>query len=107
MNRSSFSESGRLLTASLFASPTQIDHSSMFQRFAIALFLSPLLCALAQQFDAAPHDTNELYFIDLPTSLKLAGAQSLDIQIAREKLAEAKANYESAIWQFFPWIEPG
>jgi outer membrane protein TolC len=45
--------------------------------------------------------------IDLPTALQLAGAQNLDIQIAREKLAEAKANHESARLQFFPWLSPG
>ena len=45
--------------------------------------------------------------IDLPAALQLAGARSLDIQIAREKLAEAKANRESSVWQFFPSINPG
>jgi outer membrane protein TolC len=45
--------------------------------------------------------------IDLPTALQLAGAQNFDIQIAREKLAEAKANHESARLQFFPWLSPG
>src|SRR5438552_9747851 len=45
--------------------------------------------------------------IDLPTVLRLAGAQNLDIQIAREKLAEARANHENAVEQFFPWIAPG
>ncbi len=45
--------------------------------------------------------------VDLPTALRLAGAQNLDIKIAREKLAEAKANQQSAIAQFFPWLAPG
>src|SRR6267378_3508362 len=45
--------------------------------------------------------------IDLPTTLRLAKAQNLDIQIARQKLNEAKANQDSATWQFFPWIAPG
>lgn len=45
--------------------------------------------------------------IDLPTALQLAGAQNLDVKIAREKLAEAKANHESARLQFFPWLSPG
>ena len=45
--------------------------------------------------------------IDLATALRLAGAQNLDVQIAREKLSEAKANHESAHAQFFPWIAPG
>lgn len=45
--------------------------------------------------------------IDLPTALRLAGAQSLDVRIARERLAEAKANYRSSVLQFFPWVSPG
>ena len=57
---------------------------------------------------AAVADNNVLAMaIDLPTTLQLVGAQSLDVQIAREKLKEAKANHESAVWQFFPAIVPG
>lgn len=48
-----------------------------------------------------------VYPIDLPTVLRLAGEQNLDIQIAREKLAEARANHASAVELFFPWISPG
>lgn len=51
--------------------------------------------------------TNLVYPIDLPTALRLAGAQNLDIQIAREHLNEALANRESALEQFLPWIAPG
>src|SRR6266850_572869 len=51
--------------------------------------------------------TNNVYPIDLPTALRLANAQNLDIQIARERLKEAKANHESAVELFFPWISPG
>ena len=51
--------------------------------------------------------TNNVYPIDLPTSLRLANAQNLDIQIALERLKEAKGNHESAVELFFPWISPG
>ena len=51
--------------------------------------------------------TNEVSPIDLPTALRLAGAQNLDVQIARERLVEAKANHRSAVAQFFPWVAPG
>ena len=52
--------------------------------------------------------TNPVSFpIDLATALRLAGAQNLDVQIAREKLAEAKANQDSAQLQFFPRLAPG
>jgi outer membrane protein TolC len=47
------------------------------------------------------------YPIDLPAALQLAGAQNLDVKIARERLAEARATHESAISQFFPWVAPG
>lgn len=45
--------------------------------------------------------------IDLPTVLRLAGAQNLDIKFAAEKLNEARANEKAALWQFFPWVAPG
>jgi len=45
--------------------------------------------------------------IDLPSALKLAGAQNLDVQLARERLTEAKANHTGALARFFPWISPG
>jgi len=51
--------------------------------------------------------TNSVYPIDLPTVLRLANAQNLDVKIARERLTEAKANHDSAVEQFFPWISPG
>jgi outer membrane protein TolC len=51
--------------------------------------------------------TNMVYPIDLPTTLRLAGAQNLDIQIAREHLSEAQANRQSALEQFLPWLAPG
>src|SRR5438093_7409580 len=45
--------------------------------------------------------------INLPTALRLAGARNIDIQLAREKLAEAYAAEESAMERFFPWLAPG
>ena len=57
---------------------------------------------------APAQPTNKgVYPIDLPTALRLAGAQNLDIKIAREKLAEARANQAGAVLQFFPSISPG
>jgi outer membrane protein TolC len=44
--------------------------------------------------------------IDLPTALRLAGANNLDVQIAREKVIEARAASDSARARFFPWIAP-
>ena len=84
-------------------------------RSAILFWLSFALgcsaaCSLAQGQPAsasAAATTSEPYLIDLPTVLRLAGAQNLDIQIAREKLAEAQALNQSATLQFFPWVSAG
>jgi outer membrane protein TolC len=75
-----------------------------FSGFRLALCLSIELgspCAWAQPTNVEPRP------IDLPTVLRLAGAQNLDIQIARERLKEAEANRTSALEQFFPWLAPG
>lgn len=57
---------------------------------------------------AGAETTNEsTQVIDLPSALRLAGAQNLDVQIARERLQEARANRLSALEQFFPWLAPG
>jgi outer membrane protein TolC len=68
----------------------------------------PLFCTLcfALAVIARGQNTNSVHEIDLPTTLRLAGAQNLDVQIARERLAEAKANHASSVAQFFPWISP-
>lgn len=44
--------------------------------------------------------------IDLPTALRLAGANNLDVEIAREKVTEARAAHDSARARFFPWVTP-
>lgn len=44
--------------------------------------------------------------IDLPTALRLAGANNLDVQIARERVEEARAASDSARARFFPFISP-
>ncbi len=69
-----------------------------------ALFLAVMLGA---SFAGAQATTGAALPIDLPTVLRLAGAQNLDIQIARERLKEAEANRSSALEQFFPWLAPG
>lgn len=45
--------------------------------------------------------------VDLPTVLKLVGAQNLEIATAQEKLREAQAREDSTLWQLFPTISPG
>ena len=51
--------------------------------------------AMETQATVSEPDTNNLLPIDLPTTLRLAGAQNLDVQLAREKLAEAEAMYRA------------
>ena len=50
---------------------------------------------------------SKLENVDLPTVLKLAGAQNLEIEIAEQKLREAQAREDGTIWQLFPTISPG
>ncbi|MDB6054579.1 MAG: Outer rane efflux protein [Verrucomicrobiales bacterium] len=55
----------------------------------------------------SPPITNTFAAIDLPTVLRLAGAQNLDVQIAIQRLKEASANRSSATALFLPSISPG
>ncbi len=45
--------------------------------------------------------------IDLPTVLRLAGANAVDVQIARERLDAARAAATGALMPFLPWLSPG
>ena len=72
-----------------------------------AAFIALVAGLLTTVGHATPAETNSVYPIDLPTTLRLAGAQNLDVQIARQRLKEAQANRQSALEQFFPWVAPG
>ena len=72
----------------------------------ISICLVLMLAAEISIVSAQPVNTNTLP-IDLPTALRLAGAQNLDVQIARDQLKEARANRASALEKFFPWLAPG
>jgi hypothetical protein len=65
-----------------------------------------LLFALVVAAFAADAPAPSGNVIDLPTALRLAGANNLDVQIAREKLAESRAANDSTRAKFFPWIAP-
>jgi outer membrane protein TolC len=45
--------------------------------------------------------------IDLATTLRLAGADNLSVKIAKEKLAEARAEADIARERLFPWVSVG
>jgi outer membrane protein TolC len=87
-------------------------------RFAICDFrfaiwaASTLALGLRLATAQATHETTvagekKIFPVDLPTVLRLAHAQNLDILIARQKLAEARADHEAAVYRFFPWVSPG
>lgn len=67
------------------------------------LLLGCVGSALAQS-TAAPRPVE---VIDLPTVLKLAGAESIEVRLAEEKLREAQAREDGALWQMFPTVSPG
>jgi len=64
-----------------------------------------LLSALVLLAPAAAR--TEEHAIDLATALELAGAKSVDVQIARARLEAARAEATSANLQFLPWISAG
>lgn len=61
--------------------------------------------AAAQEPPRAPA-ADHSYPIDLPTTLRLAGAQNLDVQLAHNAVDEAHANYASALQRFLPTLAP-
>ncbi len=44
--------------------------------------------------------------LDLPEALRLAGAKSIDVQLAQERLAEARAQEGATRAKYFPWVSP-
>jgi outer membrane protein TolC len=63
--------------------------------------------AVAQEPPQQSATAPSTYPIDLPTTLRLAGARNLDVQLARTVVDEAHANYTSAIEGFLPTLIPG
>lgn len=45
--------------------------------------------------------------IDLPTALRLAGARNLALEVARERVREARGQRDQERLRLFPWIAPG
>src|SRR5712692_1113397 len=77
----------------------------MKRSFLVLLFVGLLFDSNANAGDSA--GSHNVLVVDLPSVLRLAGARNIDIQLAREKFAEARAAEESAIERFFPWLAPG
>ena len=73
----------------------------------ISLIGAAMLLTRAVHAAAISAEPTNAFPVDLLTVLRLSGAQNLDVQIARERLAEAQANYGSAVAQLFPTLSPG
>src|SRR5437763_6345879 len=55
----------------------------------------------------APSPATAPSAIDLATALRLAGANAIDVQIARERLKAAEAVAVSTLAQLLPWLSAG
>ena len=66
-----------------------------------------LLAALLLAASSLPVSFAASQPIDLATTLRLAGADNLSVKIAKEKLAEARAEADVAREKLFPWISVG
>jgi len=63
--------------------------------------------AIALGACVAQAETAQTYPIDLPSALRLAGAQNVDIEMARQALRQAEADRVIALERFFPSMEAG
>jgi outer membrane protein TolC len=97
----------KLQRSSNFQAPNTVGARRSFGVRGLVFGCSLVLGIWCLVLRVSAQPTNGLSPIDLPTALRLAGAQNLDVKIARERLAEAKANHQSAVSQFFPWLSPG
>jgi outer membrane protein TolC len=66
----------------------------------------PLNRVQAQETNSAK-PTNVGQTIDLPTTLRLAGANNLDLAIVKQALVQAEAQNDAATLSFFPWLSGG
>ncbi len=84
-----------------------MNDTRSFLRSAIALAFIAMASLQVVPVVAESSRSPKVLTINLPTALRLAGARNIDIQLAREKLAEAYSAEESAMERFFPWLAPG
>ena len=56
---------------------------------------------------AAVTPAGEVQPIDLPTALRLAGANNIDLALVREALVQAQAQNDAATWSFVPALNGG
>jgi outer membrane protein TolC len=83
-----------------------VQYSARKSRILCCLLFAPLTGAAISQEATQSPASDSTYSIDLATVLRLAGAQNLDVQLARTAVDEAHANYTSAVEQFLPAFVP-
>ncbi|MEO6078589.1 MAG: TolC family protein [Steroidobacteraceae bacterium] len=71
------------------------------------LLLLAAMATLAPLAIYAQIAANNTYVIDLPTVLRLARADNLDVKLAQERINEAKNNHSAAVAKFLPWVTAG
>jgi outer membrane protein TolC len=77
-------------------------------RWSAFCFVLPVAAAmLAPLAGHAQTATGNTYAIDLPTALRLARADNLDVKLAQERINEAKINHSAAVAKFLPWVTAG
>jgi outer membrane protein TolC len=76
-------------------------HSSPRSPHTLRLFAAAIFASSASTHAAAPQ------YIDLPSALQLAGARSLDLQMAKKRVLEAHAQKSAAYLQFAPTLFAG
>ena len=85
-------------------------NASLFARKALILYFllnaSFMSAAATAPESLQPAAADSTYQIDLATVLRLAGAQNLDVQLARNAVDEAHASYASAVERFLPSFVP-
>jgi len=79
-----------------------MNRAHFFQLGSIAAMVVAAGLSAAPAARSAPQGET----IDLPTALRLAGANNIEVEIARARLSEAQAASDSARARFFPWITP-
>ena len=86
---------------------SSVRHYGSRITFCVFRFAAPAAVLASFAASGQQTNTNTTSPIDLPTVLRLVSARNLDVQIARARLAEARANHDSAVERFFPWVTPG
>lgn len=79
----------------------------MAPRLRVRTFAAVVAAALATVYTASAFAADAPLAMDLANVLALAGARSIDVEIAKEEAQLARAESRQADQRFFPWLAPG